>query len=411
MKGGRQLGAALAAVILGFTLGTGAALGETTGDLYVAAPAGVLEIDSAAGSVLSTVPVAPRLGPIAIRPDGRELFAVAGERDLLRLDLESMTITDRVALPAPAAALVHPQGEKLIAALPSLRRLAVLDTGTGVLASSDPIPGPVDLLAADRRDGRVVAASRGGRWIAVFDTGTGDVRSTTIHGSVAGVALDGKTGVAIVITSAPDRLLGLDLRNLTTVWSATVPADPSAVVATADEVVVAVGRTLWAANRGPSPVWSTAAVGSVPRLRRWGSLARPVSTITLSDDGTVLYAAEADRVEVFDARRSAAGGSSAGRSAVRTVRLSGSRAPTAIAAVPGARPLLGGPGSGAKGGAAGASPGPATSSGPPPPTDTVLAAVRWIDTRRIMPEALVTGLVILALGLFAIRWYERRGEP
>jgi hypothetical protein len=134
----------------------------------------------------------------------------------------------------------------------------------------------------------------------------------------------------------------------------------------------------------------------------------------MSDDGTFLYALEADRVEGFAVQQPAADESTAA-SATRTIPLAGSRAPLAIVAVPGAKPYLGGPGTDVQSGmpaASAANPAPGGGTrGKPPRTDTVLDdAARWIDGRQVLPQALLVGMVILVLGLFAIRWYERSGE-
>ena len=428
MKSGRWVRAGFAAIAVALTFGTGLVRGETTGDLYVASADGILEVLTSSSSVLDTVSASAGLVPMAIRPDGRELFALSGGRDIVRLDLESMAVTSHVALPAPGAALAYPRGEQLVVALPSLRRLMTLDTGTGALSRSDPLPGAVNLLAADRRDARVVAAARGEGWVAVLDPGDGSVRSTTIAGSVAAVAFDGGAGILIVATTAPNRLVGLDLRDFATAWSTPLSAAPSAVAVTTDRAFVAVGRTIWALDRVASPGWPfTDASSSQPGAHRWASLAKPATALALSDDATFLYALEADRVEGFAVQLPAAD-LSAAASATRTVLLAGSRAPLAIVTVPGAKPFLGGPQNGgaadmpaasAAHPAAGGGTNPAATSGAagggtagkPPHTDTILdAAVGSIDARQVLPGAFLVGVVILVLGLCAIRWYERSGE-
>ena len=423
MKSGHRVATVFAALAIASTFGVGLVRAETTGDLYVASAGGILEVITSSGSVLNTVPVSPRPGSIAIRPDGRELFALAGGRAIVRIDLEAMAVTSRVALPATGAALAFPRGEQLVAALPTLRQLEILDTGTGRLSQSDQLPGAVNLLAADRRDPRVVAAASAGHWVAVLDPGTGSVRSTTIRGSVAAVAFDGSTGIVIVATTAPNRLVGLDLRDFTIAWSMPLSAVPSAVAVAADRTLVAAGQTIWAMESSAAPGWPFVGVPSAEAVARpWASLARPATALTMSDDGTYLYALEADRVEGFPAQRPASAErssatTSATPGATRTVRLAGSHAPFAVVAVPGAKPLNGGPGNAVSSGApAPAASGPAVSpsKGPvvtPPRTDTVLdGAGRWIDDRPILPGAVLVGLVILVVGVFAIRWYERRGE-
>jgi hypothetical protein len=423
MKSGRWVPASFAVIAISLTFGTGLARGETTGDLYIASADGILEVVTASSSVLDTVSVPAGLGPIAIRPDGRELCALSGGRGIVRLDLESMAVTSHIVLPAPGAAIAYPRGEQLVAALPSLRRLAILDTGTGTLSRSEPLPGAVNLLSGDRRDGRVVAAARGEGWVAVLDPGTASVRSTTIAGNVVAVAFDGTAGIVVVATTAPNRLVGLDLRDFATAWSTPLSAAPSAIAMTTDRVFVDVGRTLWALDRVASPGWPfTDVSSSQPTARRWASLAKPTTALAMSDDGTFLYALETDRVEGFAVQLSAAD-MSAAASATRTVLLAGSKAPLALVAVPGAKPFLGGPGADPQSGvptasAAGPAPGGGTSPAPgggtpsnPPHTDTVRDdAGRWVDARQALPGALLVGIAILVMGLLAIRWYERSGE-
>ena len=166
-----------------------------------------------------------------------------------------MAVTGHVLLPAPGAALAHPNGEQVVAAVPSLRRLAILDAGTGTLSRSEALPGAVDMLAADPRDGRVAAAARGEGWVAILDPDNGSVRSTTIAGSVAAVALDGRAGIVVVATSAPNRIVALDLRDFATAWSMPMSTAPSAVAVTADRTFVAAGRTIWVLDRIASPGW------------------------------------------------------------------------------------------------------------------------------------------------------------
>ncbi len=423
MKSGRRVGTAVVAVAIACTVGPGFARAETTGDLYVASSGGILEVITSSASVLDTVAVSPRPGSIAIRPDGRELFALSGGRAIVRLDLESMAVTSRVALPATASALAYPRGEQLVAALPSLRQLDILDTSTGLLSRVDALPGAVNLLAADRRDSRVVAAARGGRWVAILDPGTGSVRSTTIHGNVAAIGFDGSAGIVIVATTAPNRVLGMNLRDFTTAWSMALSSAPSAVAVATDRTLVAAGSELWAMENATAPGWPFAgAPASEVAARHWATLAKPATSITMSDDGTYLYAMESDRVEGFVTARPAVA-ESATPKATRTVRLAGSRAPLAVVAVPGAKPMLGGPGnapgsskpaatSGGTGPATGPAASPATRpQGKPPKTDTIVADVEgWVDARPVLPGALLVSLVILVVGLGVIRWYERRGE-
>lgn len=309
-------------------------------------------------------------------------------------------MTSRFHLPAPAAGLAYPQGGRLIAALPSRRRLAVIDVAGGTLTESDPLAGPVDLVAADPRDGRVVAAAHGGRWVAIFDSSTGNLTSIATNGTVSAVALDSAGGVALVATSAPNDVVAISLRTGRTAWTATLTGAPSAVVVAGDRVVAATGRTLWSIDR--------AAAATTPRLSQWAVAASPVLSLAASDNGTTVYAREAARLEALDARP-AAGGGAAGAPASRTIALTGGRAPIGMAAVPGAASTVGGPGQ-TRGAttSTGATVGTGGTGHKLPSTDTVIeAAARWVDLRPLLPGALAVGLVILVAGLLAIHSYER----
>jgi len=415
MNHARRIRAALLATTVALTFGTGVVRAETTGDLYVASAAGILEVVTASASVLDTVPVSPSPGSIAIRPDGRELFALSGDRQIVGIDLESMTVTSHIALPAPGAAIAYPRGEELVAAMPSLRRLAIRDAGTDSVRRSEPLPGAVDLLAADRRDGRVVVAASGGHWVAVFDSAGDSMRSVTVRGSVTAVALDATAGIAVVAMTKPNRVVGLDLHDFATTWSMSLSAAPTAVAVVGTTTLLATGRLVWAIDHAAP---GAAAVGiSTAELhgRRWASLAKPATALTVSDDGSLVYALEADRVEGFTVNRSAADQSTAA-TAARSIKLAGSQAPKAIVTVPGAEPLLGGPGNASSPGTrdpGDAVPAPVQAADVPPPTDTVLdEPARWLDANRVLPQAILIGTVILILGLLAIRQYERGyGEP
>jgi hypothetical protein len=409
----RRVRTVVLAMTLALTFGTGLVRAETTGDLYVASTAGILEVVTSSAKVLDNVPMSPTPGSIAIRPDGRELYALSGGRQVVGVDLESMAVAGHTTLPAAGAALAYPRGEQLVIAMPSLRRLAVVDAGTGTLTRSEPLPGPVDLLAADRRDGRVLAAARGGHWVAVFDPGTGSVRSTTVSGSVAAVAFDGSAALVIVATSQPNRVVGLDLRDFSTSWTMSLSGAPSAVAIAGATTLVTVGRNVWALDHATSPGVATLGVSTAePSGRRWGSLAKPAVALAVSDDASFAYALEADRVEGFAVQRPTPSGSAVS-AASRTIQLPGSRAPLAIVPVPGAQPLLGGPGVDAQAGTdatpSNAAPSPtAEASNKPPRTDTVLDnAVGWLGPRSALPQAILVGIVILALGLLAVRHYER----
>jgi hypothetical protein len=277
----------------------------------------------------------------------------------------------------------------------------VLDTATQNVIQSSVLPGAVDLLAADRRDDRVIAAQSNGSWLAVFDPGSGSLRTATMPGHVQAIGFDRADMLALVVTQAPNRLVAISLATAKASWSATLPGAPSAVAALGAQPLVAVGSAIWAVTHSSSSKWTDAAAG--------------IEALASSDEGSVLYAQEAGQIEAF-----AASGKE-----VRTIKLSGTRAPAAIAPVPHASSVANGAGatggteagtgsgSGSGSGAgSGASGSTQTSGGgkqKPPSTDTVVDdAMRWVGTRQVLPGAIAFGVAILVLGQLAILWYERR---
>lgn len=384
----------LAAATLGFaTAGPVGANG--IGDLYAASSAGVLELHVESARIVNTVPIAPAPTELAFSPDGRTLYAGAGGRHLVTVDIESISASGTIDLPDAAVALAYPKGEELVLAFPASKTLGVLDTATQNVIQSSVLPGAVDLLAADRRDDRVIAAQSNGSWVAVFDPGSGSVRTATIPGHVQAIGFDRADMLALVATQAPNRIVAISLATAKTSWSATLPGAPTAVTALGVQPLVAVGSAVWAVTRTSAAKWADAA-GSVEALAP-------------SDEGTVIYAQEEGQVEAF---------ASTGK-AVRTIKLSGTRAPAAIAPVPHASSIADGAGgSDGTGTGTGSGTGSATSGSTPasgggkqkpPSTDTVVDdAMRWVGTRQVLPGAIAVGVAILVLGQLAILWYERR---
>ena len=145
---GSTLGLALA--MAAGVAGLGASVGaEEIGDLYAAVPTGVLELYVASASVVNTVPLAPAPRLLAFSPDGHELYAVTGTRHVVRIDVESITTSDPIALPATATALAYPKGDELAIALPASRTIGLLAEGDTSVSQSSVLPGAVDLVTAD----------------------------------------------------------------------------------------------------------------------------------------------------------------------------------------------------------------------------------------------------------------------
>ncbi|HEX8939074.1 MAG TPA: hypothetical protein VF763_02835 [Candidatus Limnocylindrales bacterium] len=379
----RRLAAALVAVLwLAAVASPVAANG--IGDLYAATRDGVLELHVDSARVVNVVPLVPGPTALAFSADGRALFAAGGLHRVVRIDIETLAVGDPVTLPGIAAALAYPQGIALAIALRDRGTIGVLSGAAGAteVRESGRLPGAPDLLAADRRDPRVVAAAIGASWVTVFDPATFALRSGTVTGAVTAVAVDRDRGGALVATRSPDRLYRLDLGDLHVLWQAALPAAPTAVAPTADGIVAAGGSSLWAVTRDGTRPFATAK-GSIAGL-------------AVSDEGRVVHVAVGDQVQAF-----AADGTPA-----RLLTLGTGRDASALAAVPAGSSLFAG-GHGTTGAATSGSSGGA---GVPVPVTSALAdAASRVLGSSVLPAALAVGFVVLLLASAGIRLALRRG--
>ncbi len=390
----------VAAVLLG-TSGLGIVRAEATGDLYVGSVSGVLEVVTAPPDVLSMVPLLQAVGAVEIRADGRELYAVTGDRSITRLDLESMVPTPGVELAAAITDLAAPRGMRLVAALPTLSRVAVYDMLTGASSLGQPLPGAVDRLAAAPDDNRVVATAIGSSWVVVLDPATGTMGSANVMGAVRAVAVDERAGLAIVATSAPDRLLSINLDDLAEIANVVLPGAPTAISLGNADVFVAIDRALFAVPRHPGV--HDGATPPPTLARRWATLARPARSLTSSNDRTLVYAMETDRIEGFHTADATISANPV--VAARTVVLVGVRAAADIVAMPGAQPLAGSPENGAiavEGDGGSGSLDATSGDSSPPATDTVSGGAWRIAMAAIVPVVILVVLPLLAIGWLVI---------
>ncbi len=363
-------GMALAVGLLSGLAGArpGPTLANGIGDLYAATTGGVAEILVASGEVLATVPLQPPPTALAFAPDGRTLFTVTGSRALQPIDIETLETAAAIPLPGAAVSVAHPNGERVVVALAGDRRLAIVDRSSGSVARSGELPGPPDLLAADRRHELVAVAENGKSWVGLLD-GEAPPRTGTVEGRITAIAVS-SDGAAYVATRVPASVSRISLRDLAVERVVSLPASPDAIAVVADGVVVASGRTLWWLDRtGP---------------RQWRTTQAPVTALAASDDGQVLYAATQGAIEAFVAR---------GDGSVR-ITLEVGLGPAVLAPVPRPASLTGVGGTGEPG----TSPGEA---GRAPATNTEGAATgAALDP---LPIVLVVLVVLLVAGVGARR--------
>jgi sugar lactone lactonase YvrE len=377
------VGSAAFATMIGFGPAASGVLANGIGDLYVAQSKGVDEVHVASHSVVNTVTLTPPPTALAFTPNGRTLYSADGGRFVTRIDIESISVAKRVAIPTNATALAHPKGDLLAIAFATTKTIDFLDPTDDTLRATAVLPGAVDLLAADRRDPRLVAAEYGASWIAVIDPSTRAIRTTTVSGDVVALAVDSDSGAFYVATSGPDAVVRISLGDLKPIWTAKLTAAPVALTATPGAAIVSAGRVL-------SKV-------TAPDVVKWATSAGNVGSLATSDDGSIVYAAADDAIEAFGSDGKVA----------RTIPLGSKAAPSALAPIPRASSIAG-----AHGGNAGSGVGLAGPSAKPnlhpPATDTVIdAAGRLLSSAAVLSAAAIAAVILVAAFL-AGRWHVRR---
>lgn len=337
------------------------------GDVYVVTTADVVELHVASQRVVNTVAVPPPASSLAFSADGRTLFVASGARAVTSIDIASISVSGTLDMPAAATLVAQPQGSRVAVAFPDLRKLGF--AGSDVTLSAE-LPGSPEILAADRRDPRAIAAANGKPWVAVVDATTGKVVTLDVGGGVVALAVDRVGSLAYAATRDPDELVAFSLETGKETWRRALPESPVAVAATAGGPVVASAKRLWKVDATAS--------------RTWRDLAAAATSATASDDGQVIVVGEGTRLEGIriDGTRN------------RTIPLGSLGAARAVAAIPRPSSLLGS-------GVAAPS-GTAAAAGSLPPTNTLGTVVEWAGSGPVPP-----GLVVLVLAgiLIAVaRW-------
>jgi hypothetical protein len=296
----RTLAAALVAVSVMLVGGSGhMVLANGVGDIYVADPAMVLELNTGAGNgqvsvdghicvpggVISAATAAPaasgspaasavptacpsatvkaptQLAFSANTSDLSKLYLATanGTPQIYRINIVDLTVQAPITMSANVSAIAHPKGNTLYVALAGSSTLMYVgDSDTtssnGALMSK----GVPDILAADARDTHVVAAKAGATWVAIVDA-SGSVNYPLLPdgGKVVGAAIARDEGAAYVITSGPNRLYRIDLARHTILWSPTLPETPTAVAALDHYAVVAAGPKLYKVQKSGASLWAT----------------------------------------------------------------------------------------------------------------------------------------------------------
>jgi hypothetical protein len=362
----------------------GPVMANGVGDLYVASPAGVLEVRVSTSTVVSTIDVLPAPESLAFTPDGKTLYAGSGGAHITPIDIETLHVDTAISAPGPVSALAFPAGQILVGAMPSRRTLAFMTVHSGAVAESAELPGSGNLLAGDRRDPRVVVAQAGKSWLDVVDPATSTAKKTTVAGEIQALAIDRQNGGVLVATHNPDTLIRIELTTLTVNWTVTLPGTPTAVAAMSKAAVVAGQGALWKVTPTTAMVWAK------PRSA--------VVAMAASDEGSFLHVAESGAVEVFDA---------AGKLA-RTLELGKDRDPVALAGVPaGSSLFLGEPGQPTSAPGAVGTPGAIVTQKPPPTGTFVDAAAEVAGYPPVQGAAIVAVLILLGYWL-TVRWLDKR---
>ena len=300
----------------------GIARANGIGDLYVGASSTVVEVHVAGQAIVNTVKTPSNVTSVAFSPDGHTLFAATGGRDIQVIDIETITLTGTLSAAGKVVAVAHPSGDRLAMAMPDLQRVSLVNPTDGTTTDIN-LQGPPDLVAADRREGIVLAAATTGGWVSLIDSALGTSHTIAVDGRVTGLALDRDTGGAYITTRSPNAVLRLDLATRKIAWKQSLGSAPTGVAATVAGAVVALdSKLVTATEQGVTPF------ETVP-----GS----VVAVAGSDDGKVVVAATSNRVLAY---------ASTGGDPKSQVGMAAGATIAAIAPVP--KPILvGGTGTGA----------------------------------------------------------------
>jgi hypothetical protein len=364
---------------------SGAVQANGVGDLYVATSAGVLEVEVATSAVKETISIVPSPTALAFSPDGTTLFSTGGSANVTPIDIATLDLQQAIAMPGPVVGLAMPAGQILVGAIPTRRTLGFAVVHGGAVTESAQLPGAGNLIAADRRDARVAVAEAGKNWLEIVDPATNTLKKTTVEGGIVALAIDRDHGGALVATQNPNSLVRVDLTSLVSTWTVALSAAPVALAPTASAAIVSSGTDLWKVDGKTAVKFATAR--------------QAVIALTASDEGAYVHAAEATGIEAFDAKGAMQ----------RTVELTATRSPLAMASVPRGSSLYLGLGS--KGSASpvpnGQMPGAITTP-VPPSTSTVTSTALDIAGYPPVQNAAIVAVAILFVCWVFIKWYDRR---
>ena len=276
----RALGATLA--VAGLVLsGASVVLANGVGDLYVAVPGGVDEVHLAGGRIVTTVDTGGAGSTLAFTNDGAFLFVVDEEGSLGRINIEDITVDRTYSLGKDAVALAHPKGTSLFVALAGEAALAVLPQDEADTTEGPTLSGAADLLAADRRENRIVAAQAGHSWLDIVEPASAHVTKVQLDGDIVALAIARAEGYAYVAMEAPNLVVRVSLATGIVDWTVELSGAPSALTAVPEAAVVAIGDALFRVKSGKVAEWSTARTG----------IEGPVTELATSDEGAFVYAA------------------------------------------------------------------------------------------------------------------------
>ncbi|MDV9187061.1 PxKF domain-containing protein [Streptomyces sp. SR27] len=248
--------------------------------------------DLSTGSVAGTVPVGTRPGPVAVSPDGSQVW-VANQfgGSISVIDTATLTVTATLTGGYPSAIAFSPDGAHVYAAENAAghARIDVFDTATRTVAASIPTAYSVSAIAPTPDGSRLYAAVSGD--VAVIDTATDTITAsipTADRRAIGGLAIspDGakvfatnvNTGTLSVVDTTTSTLAGSVQLNRYAGSLALSPDGARAYVVATDS-----GGT------------GSLATVDTATLTVSGVLAVPAMNVLADPDGSRLYVATSNR--------------------------------------------------------------------------------------------------------------------
>jgi hypothetical protein len=339
-----------------------------------------------------TDPAPPKTTPapthLAFTIDGKTLYAANGTTDLYAIRVSDLCPRGPITTAAAVTAIAHPKGSALYIAMAETKMLSVLSDGGTTPIEATSVLATADILAADPREPRLIAAKAGEPWIAILDAASPSGKpvyaagAKGLGGKVVAVAIARAEGYAWIAESSPNRVYRIELATGHVTNTAVLDGGaPTAITAIDGAAIVSVGADLFRVRAGQNVA------------TKWATADQPILQLASDLNAGYVYTGTASAVAAINVTTPLKVSAS--------VPIPG--APTAFAAIPNGPstlPAVNGSANGGTGGGPGNSNGTTNGSAKPhkthaPPTDTISDVAGGMNADITSVIAVLAGVVVV----------------